>query len=79
MHTRGHSRLTLLGVACAGIMAGAQAVPDQLNAPALGPIMTPAAAQVTTTTGNNDKAPLPGTIITAPSPHFDRGLASANP
>ncbi|OOG48161.1 hypothetical protein B0E52_03160 [Rhodanobacter sp. C06] len=68
----------LFSVACAGAIPVAQAAPGHSIAPAPNLATAPAIAQITATVDNSNRVALPGTVITAASPRFDRGLVNTN-
>ncbi|MBD8881300.1 VCBS repeat-containing protein [Rhodanobacter sp. 7MK24] len=78
MHTRNRLWAMLFSVACAGAMPVAQAAVSHPIVPASSLVMTPAIAQINTTINNSDRVALPGTVITAASPRFDRGLVDTS-
>ncbi|GAB3780942.1 hypothetical protein GCM10028797_05260 [Dyella agri] len=59
-------------------MPVAQAATGHLTFPAPNLVVAPAVAQITATVDNSSRVAVPGTVITAASPRFDRGLVNAN-
>lgn len=78
MHTRNRRLATLFGVACAGVMSVAQAAPSQSVVATPSLAMAPAVPQVTAAVDINNRVALPGTVIAAASPRFDRGPVNGN-